>query len=622
MYFESLSSLSFTCGSELCSYLKELSARNGFGIYLKDSKNANRLRFYCSNHQLHLNVKNTRKTGCGFRLVFNKNSNGIYVISKYSNFEHSHQISNQMCTVDQPIQQEIATMKKIGICNFHIICYIEKKFGISITREDIQKFSSKNEKINYSETKMLSQYMNDKGKCFIFEDQNGSIAGLYTVTYEEEKDLRKYCDFLVIDGTSIPNFIDWTIIPISLQGNKMELISGGVAFAPSENQEFYVWLLSIILSIAPNFRCIISDEDNGICAAMDEYPNICHILCLKHKIAIVQNLIGKNHPNREKFLELINVMFYSRSIIQSNEAVNEIYKEFPEVIHYFENNIFPNRCKLLVSMRPNVFHFGHLPSQLGESYNNMIKRDLNNSLKHLYEIRDHISRKFFQKKQYEEQVQRSSFVFHHYIINEYGLNISRKICSIIDIEVNNSERIEIEQVGENEYVARDNSNLKFNLNFLDCECHYPAHAGIPCRHIIALFRKTGNAFPIHLINSRFIENKNTEKTGEILEDNESLNVTKISEYEELHEIPQISHNNEWMDLLLTEEEDSEFLFEEEEEDREIFNDSNELIDGFVDDEFGFPLRGNYDTIQTVPRRNSISLYQRLMSISRNFSNWI
>ena len=205
------------------------------------------------------------------------------------------------------------------------------------------------------------------------------------------------------------------------------------------------------------------------------------------------------------------------------------------------------------------------------------------------------------------------------IAENYGLNISRKICSIIDIEVNNSERIEIEQVGENEYVARDNSNLKFNLNFLDCECHYPAHAGIPCRHIIALFRKTGNAFPIHLINSRFNENKNTEKTGEILEDNESLNVTKISEYEELHEIPQISHNNEWMDLLLTEEEDSEFLFEEEEEDREIFNDSNELIDGFVDDEFGFPLRGNYDTIQTVPRRNSISLYQRLMSISKKIS---
>ena len=82
----------------------------------------------------------------------------------------------------------------------------------------------------------------------------------------------------------------------------MELISGGVAFAPSENQEFYIWLISIILSFALNLRCIISDEDNGICAAMDEYPNICHFLCLKHKIAIVQNLIGKNHPNREKFL--------------------------------------------------------------------------------------------------------------------------------------------------------------------------------------------------------------------------------------------------------------------------------------------------------------------------------
>ena len=46
--------------------------------------------------------------------------------------------------------------------------------------------------------------MQGKGDLFVFENLNG-IAGFLTLTFDEFNAFQRFGDFIVIDGTSIPN---------------------------------------------------------------------------------------------------------------------------------------------------------------------------------------------------------------------------------------------------------------------------------------------------------------------------------------------------------------------------------------------------------------------------------
>ena len=197
----------------------------------------------------------------------------------------------------------------------------------------------------------------------------------------------------------------------------------------------------------------------------------------------------------------------------ANASIKEMYELFPEVIHYFETYVYPKRHNLLVSLRPDVFLFNHTTSQLGESYNNMIKSNMNYGLKHLSEIREHISCEFRIKHNLKMQKEKNSFVYHHFLIDQYNLALPRKICENIDIEITNLINIQIEIINEEMWEAKEKENTIYYLDFLNCNCRFISNAGIPCRHILALYRQTGNDFPAHLINPRFFVDYEKNKSN-------------------------------------------------------------------------------------------------------------
>ena len=428
--------------------------------------------------------------------------------------------------------------------------------------------------------------MEDKGKCHVLVDINGDVIGILSIKKEEEDNLKKYGDFAEIDGTIIPNFLEWTTIPIAIQGNLGELRSGGLAFSVSENCEFYNWLISTLLLYSPKLKCIISDEDSGICSAMNNFPNIFHLLCIKHKIAKVLNLISRTNPKKEEYYALVNTFFYSRSIKESTESIYKIYQNFPEVRNYFEANIYPIRHKLLISMRPDIFTFNHSSSQLIESYNNMIKQNLDCRIKHFTEIREHVSLKFRLKHSYEEEIMKNSFISKHFLNTSYGLNLSRKICEMVDNEIINSQYIVINQSETDQWTAIEGNKLQFKLNFINCECHFTANAGIPCRHLLSLYRLNRLDFPVHLINPRFFEKSNDSSTD-------------VS-------------NDIYFEFEENEEEDGLFIPEESSESESGFeyeSDDEENLDQDV-------YSKEYNLLPTFNQTNS---YNELMIISREIS---
>ena len=238
--FDELRRTTFTNGEVLIHFVKRIAIQNGFQVYSRDSSSASRIRICCSKHQIHKNVTRSKKSECPFRLYFNRTSNGNYKISPNSIFDHSHPLDFvPEVELEEETQTIIKSMKDIGISNFHIICYIERKFNISITVKDIQKvMHSEILKNQISETEAMFNYMENKGNLIIFQNNEG-ITGYFTLTNEEKSNLQKFGDFIEIDGTSIPNYLNWTIIPISLQGNYKELLYVGIAFTASESKEFY-----------------------------------------------------------------------------------------------------------------------------------------------------------------------------------------------------------------------------------------------------------------------------------------------------------------------------------------------------------------------------------------------
>ena len=208
MNFDELSKLSFSNGEQLKRCVQQLAVQRGFKLFCKDSCSSNRLRFYCSKHQIHPNVKRSTKIECPFRLTFNKNINGIYILSPQSNLCHSHSLEYiQENELPEEIIYKIRTMKEIGISNYHIILYIEKNFQHLITSKDIaQIMQQKLAKENISETELMASFMEDKGKLLVFQNLDG-IYGLLTITKEEEENLKRYGDFIVIDSSLISNFM-------------------------------------------------------------------------------------------------------------------------------------------------------------------------------------------------------------------------------------------------------------------------------------------------------------------------------------------------------------------------------------------------------------------------------
>ena len=112
--------------------------------------------------------------------------------------------------------------------------------------------------------------MENRGQIFIFENLEG-LTGVLTFTHDEHSNLTRFSDFMVIDGTNIPNSLNWVTIPISLQGNNDKLLSDGVAFTSYESKDFYCWLILHLLMINQRLKVIISDEDNSICTVADEF---------------------------------------------------------------------------------------------------------------------------------------------------------------------------------------------------------------------------------------------------------------------------------------------------------------------------------------------------------------
>lgn len=505
MEYAELRDLKFQDSEQLIQYCKELAQKNGFKLINKDKQCTDRIRLICNQKILNKNTKQTSKTNCNFHLNFNK-KNGVYVLSDKSVLIHNHETVNNNTLISETCQDEIIRMKKIGINNFQIIEYIFQKYNVQITSIDISKLIKVNSTAHQSEIQMLENSLTEYDQLYIYQNNDGQISGIFTLMKDEEENYSHFGDFISIDGTNIPNNLNWTTIPISLEDNHRSIVSGGLVFCCSETKEFYVWLFNILFNLFPQIKCVISDEDTSIISALFEFSDIYHILCSKHKIANIYkhiNISNYDEIQQKEFEFCLNEFFYSRSSLISNNALNKILKCFPEVRPYFEEYVIPLMDHYVLSKMPNVFTYNHCSTQLSESYNNMIKVALTNRVYHFAEIRNIVNSVFRNKLSRSLQMRRNARKIESKVRNQFAIKTTNEICDLIEIEIQNSENLYFQFDGEC-YTCFSN-NESYHVGFDGCECKFHWHAGIPCRHLIGLYKFTGNWFPTQFVNERFID---------------------------------------------------------------------------------------------------------------------
>ena len=211
----------------------------------------------------------------------------------------------------------------------------------------------------------------------------------------------------------------------------------------------------------------------------------------------------------------------------------------------------------------------------------MIKYALSNRTYHLSEIRETVNNIFRNKLSKNEQIRRNAYKNESYVRKDFGIKTTKEICKMIENEISLAEKLFYEYDGN---IWKCHSQVDtFTLNFDGCDCNLQYHAGIPCRHLIGLYKYTKNWFPVHFVYDR-------------LTDDFSFNHTKFSD--------QIN------DIMFLEEEDSydsDYVFEPESDDEFLYESTE---DPYIN-----------DFTETFSKQKPIILnnYSELMQLSKEIS---
>ena len=190
------------------------------------------------------------------------------------------------------------------------------------------------------------------------------------------------------------------------------------------------------------------------------------------------------------------------------------------------------------------------------------------------------------------RLKKNSFISQHFLNVKFNLGVSQKICELVDNEIFQSQNIIIQKGNQDNWVAIENL-VHFNLNLVNCQCHFTSNAGLPCRHIIALYRILNLEFPVQLIYSRLIQSKKALTPVE-----KEMDVFLFEEEDD-------------------DEEDGDFFPSDQEPESESFSDDfTEDINSTFDEYIGvFPRRNNGSTF------NSSNSYNQLMVISKEIAGF-
>ena len=290
---------------------------------------------------------------------------------------------------------------------------------INLTTNQIRKICTKEKKnINKFETTELEEETKKKGgivKIKKEHDENGKIRRTAILCIDDDEYhnlISTYGNPMFIDGTAVPNRLNWELTMITLVDKYLGIQPGGAMFSLNSNKETFDWFLKKIMKLIKQRDkvTIISDEDHAICSSIKTFNSrgfnqvkITHVLCAWHKEQNFYKKLAKCGFDDE---QMEHIKYLWKRICNSPkksvvlECINEM-KQYDnhKLTHYIDKHIIPILNNFARAFIPE-FTAGYNVSSLAESANSLLKRNLTASYFTLNEIKDTIRRAPFSNKSF------------------------------------------------------------------------------------------------------------------------------------------------------------------------------------------------------------------------------
>lgn len=534
-----LSQLKFSSNRQLYDELKIEALKGGFDLASRQPLIQPYGAFYCTRGG-RVKTGRSSKCGCTFQFKTTATPEGKIVVRIDETLElrHNHPLEVELLghrVINDQLRTQIKQLYDAKVKPLQIKRYLEQQGHVFSTLQ-IQ-YIARTTKVKgfQAESDELVDYVNRNQGALtrVFEKQvDGELHRFAVLTFTEKElqNLKRYGDVLFIDGTFANLRLKWEVLPITSVNEHRELVCCGVFYASVTDEEVLTWLLLEIYRVLEPIgvlKSIATDEDAAFIAAFrnmlqtinSNRPNhvvIHHILCALHKQRNFMNKMvscGLTKQQRELALDLFRKVCYHTNNDYAAKCLNDLKDMNAKLCKYVEKHVVPELPQFARSYMSGIYANGYNTTSPGESMNNLLKQGITTVMS-LKESREHFDRVL---TNHEEncrlrRLRRTlPIVEQGYMpavaYRQLGYSIAKKLAKQCDI----AEKIVLETkvddvVFTHSAYHEEHPNTVYNVNMHYCTCNTIRFLGIPCSHLIKLYRTSGLPFPLSLVDKRWVIN--------------------------------------------------------------------------------------------------------------------
>ncbi|XP_024043082.1 protein FAR1-RELATED SEQUENCE 5-like [Citrus clementina] len=470
--------------------------------------------------------------GCSAKLVVVKSEFGKYMVRIFVE-EHNHALSSprrvhllrshrSMSVVQKNLSQQLAV---VSIPTCQQIGLFELQAGGLQNMGCVQRDFYNNDRNLWNELKghdadMLYEHFQsekEKNSSFFYSIKAGCddrITHCFWADVVCRRAYKFYGDVIVFDTTYNTNRYSMIFAPFVGVNNHGQTIVFGCGFLSDETTESFLWLFEQFKEAMPGDdpKMIITGQDPAMTKAISlAFPFTFHRFFIWH-------ILNKFSERLSKTVHMENYRHFQKCIWESNavEEFDALWKDVIDKVKLTENEwlqgVYEIRSKWVPAYVNHVFSVGMSSSQRAESNHAIFKRYVsktNSLLDFVFRVNRALS-----QQRHEELIadnkdlnERSMLRLPLQIEKQMSEIYTCEIFYLFQDELWNSLLHAIELVRENEdYLVynvvnqEDGVSKVFEvvydkkLDFVSCICKKFESEGIPCTHMLALFKKLQISF--------------------------------------------------------------------------------------------------------------------------------
>jgi hypothetical protein len=208
------------------------------------------------------------------------------------------------------------------------------------------------------------------------------LAGIFWMSPSQIELYQRFSDVVLNDNTCKTNKYNMYLSVFMIKDNYGRFRNVANALVEDEMASTYTWILQCLMKATDNVapKSFWTDSEPGLVnAASHVFPTTPHFYCLFH---IWQNIIKHLKSKITNFSDFSKAFYSCRntfSVEIFEQRWEHMIKTFPECERYMVRTLYANRISWAKAYTPYQFNAGIQSTQSVESFNNIIKKSLNNA---------------------------------------------------------------------------------------------------------------------------------------------------------------------------------------------------------------------------------------------------